>query len=412
MSIQTQITTRDDLIATLHEAAEIEHGLLLQYLFAALSLKQSPLEDVTPEQFSLIRQWKGIILQIAVDEMGHLGTVCNLLSAIGAPPYFDRPGFPTATGYYPFPFELLRLSDECLERFVTAELPRGSSLADCLQDGTLAPFAVMHAIDLVPEVPHYQYVGELYDHIVTGLRTIPEDVLFIGSPTRQVDNAWSVNVDMRVITDRASALDAINDIVRDGEGTPTRRLDSHYGRFCRMWRAYRTAPFEAARPVARNPRTRAPRAPSNVPFTLITEPTALAVAELFNATYALALRLLAQFFANSGESNTQRDAIRSASARLMSTAVRPIAEVLTSLPATPYGVENAGPPFELYLPVIIPPELKNRWPMLFEAFDGVIAGAAQLGAGNVHSAFGRLAHIAETLTIMKRSLQVAARREG
>jgi hypothetical protein len=63
--------------------------------------------------------------------MGHLGTVCNLLSAIGAPPYFDRPGFPTATGYYPFPLELLRLSDECLERFVTAELPRGSSLADC-----------------------------------------------------------------------------------------------------------------------------------------------------------------------------------------------------------------------------------------------------------------------------------------
>ena len=100
MSTNLQITTRDDLIAALHEAAEIEHGLLLQYLFAALSLKQSPNENVNSEQFSLVRTWKGVILGIAVDEMGHLGTVNNLLAAIGVSPHFDRPEFPQSTGYY------------------------------------------------------------------------------------------------------------------------------------------------------------------------------------------------------------------------------------------------------------------------------------------------------------------------
>jgi len=410
------IETRDDLIAALHEASEIEHGLLLQYLFAALSLKQRPDEELAPEQFVLLRQWKGVILGIAVDEMGHLGTVCNLLAAVGAAPHFERPGFPQPTGYYPFPFELVRFSDEALERFVTAELPRGGSTADCLGNPSLAPVRARAAlVDLVPEVPVYKYVGELYEQIKAGIKAIPEPQLFIGSPTRQVDNNWSINVDMRVITDRASALEAIDDIVRDGEGTPSRRADSHFGRFCQVWRAYRAAPFDAARPVVRNPRTRPPRAAAagaaaaGASITMITDPTALAVAELFNAAYAVMLRLLAQFFANAGESDAQRDAIRSASARLMSTAIRPIAEVLTSLPATPGGKETAGPSFELYLPVMVPPELGNRWLMLFEELDQVIAAAGQLGRAG---ALGRLAHIADTLGIMKQSLQVAARSDA
>jgi hypothetical protein len=401
-----QISNRNDMIAALHEAAEIEHGLLLQYLFAALSMRQGPNEGTTPEQFSLLRQWKGVILGIAVDEMGHLGTVCNLLAAVGASPHFDRPGFPQPTGYYPFPFELVRFGDEALKRFVTAELPRGGSIADCLEDTSLAPLKAL-AFDLVPEVPSYKYVGDLYGHIADGIRSLPEDVLFIGSPTRQVDNEWSVNVDMRVITGRASALEAIEDLVRDGEGTTTMRTGSHYGKFCQMWRAFRAAPFEAARPVARNPRTRPPRGGTEVAVTPITEALSLAVAELFNSAYAVMLRLLAQFFANAGETQIQRDAIRSASARLMSTAIRPLAEVLTSLPATAGGETNAGPTFELYMPVLLSPEPKNRWIMLFEILDEVILAARRLGAESAGTA--RLAHVADTLSIMKRSLQTVAR---
>jgi len=403
----TAISSRNDMIAALHEAAEIEHGLLLQYLFAALTMKQQPDEGVTPEEFARLRQWKGIILGVAVDEMGHLGTVCNLLAAIGSSPHFDRPGFPQTTGYYPFDFELLRFGDEALRRFVAAELPRGGSVSDCLQDPILKS---AFALELVPEVPPYEYVGELYEHIKTGFRDLPEDALFIGAPTRQVDNEWSVEVDMRVVTGRASALAAIDDLVRDGEGTSTRRVQSHYGKFCAMWRAYRDAPFEASRSVVRNPRTRASRGGPRPEETMITEPTALAVAELFNATYAVMLRLLAQFFTNAGESDAQRNALRQASSQLMSAAIRPIAEVLTALPVSAGSNDMAGPPFELYLPVLVPPEPRNRWVTLFECIDDVIEAARDVGTSSATVA--RVAHVGETMSVLKRTLQVAARSGG
>src|SRR5690242_6702270 len=87
----TEIATRSDLIHALTEAAELEHALLLQYVFAGLSLKQRPDEGLTATQAELVRSWKTTIELIARQEMAHLGTVCNLLSAIGAAPHLTRP---------------------------------------------------------------------------------------------------------------------------------------------------------------------------------------------------------------------------------------------------------------------------------------------------------------------------------
>lgn len=403
------IDTREGLIAALHEAAEIEHGLLLQYLYAALSLRQTPDESLTPQQFAVLRQWKGTLLGVAVDEMGHLGTVFNLLAAVGAQPHLDRPAFPQATGYYPFAFELVPFSDEALRRFVIAELPRGYTVASCLGPDA-APRPDLVQAGLVPEVPSYRYVGELYESIADGFRAIPEATLFIGSRTRQVDNRWSVNVDMRMIGDRASALEAIEDIVQDGEGAADQRDDSHYGKFCRMWRAFRDQPFDAARPVVTNPRTRKPRDTTGMKVVLIEHEVALRVAEVFNLAYAVMLRLLAQFFANDRESEAQRDAIRNACSRLMSVAIRPIAEVLTALPVSSApGAGNAGPTFELYLPIEIAPEPRNRWVMLVESFELVIGALVQLSEhARSHPAVGRLVGIADTLRIMERSLRSVA----
>ncbi len=62
----------EELVQLLLEAAEIEHGLMLQYLYAAYSLKE------------LIIQ--GTLRTIAIEEMGHFITVQNLLAACGAKP--------------------------------------------------------------------------------------------------------------------------------------------------------------------------------------------------------------------------------------------------------------------------------------------------------------------------------------
>ena len=122
------IDTREELINALHEASEIEHGLMIQYLFGALSLKKTIQEGLSAPQAQLVRRWEALILSVARDEMGHLGTVCNLLSAIGAPPRFTRPNFPKVTGYYPFAFDLVPFSDDALYRFQVFELPRGLPL--------------------------------------------------------------------------------------------------------------------------------------------------------------------------------------------------------------------------------------------------------------------------------------------
>ena len=69
------ISNREELRNALHEAAELEHGLLLQYLFAAFSLKRRLEEGLSPLDQALIGNWERVILAVAVEEMAHLGAV-------------------------------------------------------------------------------------------------------------------------------------------------------------------------------------------------------------------------------------------------------------------------------------------------------------------------------------------------
>jgi hypothetical protein len=85
------ISSRESLIDALHLAAELEHGLMLQYMFAAMSMKKRLDEALTGGQQEAVRDWEGRILGVMREEMAHLGTVCNLLTAIGGAPRFDRP---------------------------------------------------------------------------------------------------------------------------------------------------------------------------------------------------------------------------------------------------------------------------------------------------------------------------------
>jgi N-dimethylarginine dimethylaminohydrolase len=75
------IDTRDELVNALSEAAELEHGLLVQYLFAAFSMKRRTGESITPIQQALLVDRESTILRVAHGEMYHLASVCNLLSA-------------------------------------------------------------------------------------------------------------------------------------------------------------------------------------------------------------------------------------------------------------------------------------------------------------------------------------------
>src|SRR5690348_18246604 len=84
------IEHREALIYMLCQAAELEHGIMCQYIFAGCSLKQDEREGLTAEQLEAVRRWQRVIFRIAADEMLHLALVQNLLSAIGAAPHLGR----------------------------------------------------------------------------------------------------------------------------------------------------------------------------------------------------------------------------------------------------------------------------------------------------------------------------------
>jgi len=78
------MSAKDETIFLLHTAAEIEHSLMVQYLYSAFSLP-----SISPQ-----REWFDILLKIAIQEMGHLMAVQNMLLGLGAPLNFEREDFP------------------------------------------------------------------------------------------------------------------------------------------------------------------------------------------------------------------------------------------------------------------------------------------------------------------------------
>ena len=111
---------RDYLIMLLHIGAEIEHSLMVQYLYAAYSLND---RTGSARQRKKVGEWRNLILTVAKEEMGHLLTVQNLLCLLGGPVCFKRFNFPTDTPYLPFPFRLEPVSAKSLAWYVYAEAP-------------------------------------------------------------------------------------------------------------------------------------------------------------------------------------------------------------------------------------------------------------------------------------------------
>lgn len=107
-----------ELVRLLREASEIEHALLLQYLYAGFSLK--------PKYAAL--RGTGVpnatdLLGVAVQEMKHLGAVNRLLVTLGAGPNLMPQDFPYQPDIYPFEFTLEPLSPHSLAKYIYAEAP-------------------------------------------------------------------------------------------------------------------------------------------------------------------------------------------------------------------------------------------------------------------------------------------------
>jgi hypothetical protein len=169
------IETREQLIHTLTEAAEIEHNLLCSYLYAVFSMKREGEPGLTDVHGEAVERWRKVILKIALEEMAHLACVNNLLIAIGGAPHFHRANFPVAPGYHPADVivRLTPFDEATLDHFIFLERPEGMQMQD--GEGFERSGAERQVVveGVTPSAQDYPTVGALYDSIAKAFRHWP-----------------------------------------------------------------------------------------------------------------------------------------------------------------------------------------------------------------------------------------------
>jgi hypothetical protein len=422
------ISTRAELIDALRVASELEHQLMAQYLFAVYSLKRYTYEGLEPVLLERVRRWSSSITLIARQEMEHLGLAMNLLSSVGGTPSFTRPNMPQRADYYGqagIKLELTRGDIKTIERFQRFEAPdnliedlkpgepvdQGEALEWCKSKPTLdsrAELMKMLATPMLKGAPvtsfGWKSVQDLYQTIHDGFVTLTDAMgeknLFVGKqsvqifggpggrqPAGSMDDLNQYGVDLIGVTNLASAKQAIAMILEQGEGIKAKPSYLPHVHFC-LFTHIRgdMMAFDphglAPRPVVSNPMTmRYPDVCPQDQVTLLTDPITIELAKLFNGSYELMLLMLLYLYSDNVKSQEQVNGMMDgAFFPLMTMFVRPLAEILTEVPAfedggaTKDGLTNAGPGFELNGDVLLVPSIDSTWDLFQERIDVLVAG--------------------------------------
>ncbi|MEU8973446.1 ferritin-like domain-containing protein [Streptomyces monashensis] len=378
------VTTRGRLLHLLREAATLELAVMLQYLYAAYSVPThgTGLEYVrrglwTDEQLrlacgdggrSIDEGIRGTLVTVAREEMIHFLLVNNIITALGEPFHVPRIDFATLNHELPVPLDLCleRLSPGSVERFALIERPDG--LVGEVRRGDTAPPPAPYDAD---RPTPYASLSELYADIREGLERVPdlflvakgrgggEHHLFLRESVNRRHPDYQLEVD-----DLSSALFAIDIITEQGEGgvlgprtgAGTEAItesgeESHHASFLRIADLLSGAPgaahagggrWDPAHPVVRNPTL----AGGDPAMETVTDPDARSVMRLFNRSYFMALQLMAQHFGERPDGSLRRSDLMNAAIDVMAGMMRPLAELLVTLPSGRRG-RTAGPSFEL-----------------------------------------------------------------
>jgi CDGSH-type Zn-finger protein/ferredoxin len=366
-TVVAPVTTREELLYLLTRASELEHNLACVYLYAGFSLKSNLDEGgMTEDDLASVRTWKRKLAHVAVEEMLHLGQVCNIMTAVGGAPHFARANFPIPATAFPFgiAMTLEPFSQELADRLVCYELP---------EDGVLPPdraaeFAAIQARVAIcddtvrlqaqntiePFDVDFRTVGEFYRKIESAFTRIDPEVLFIGDPAQQASPDYlDFPQELVRVKDAASAKAAIEMIISQGESPTVEHPDAHFCVFRSIRAEYMDLTaraqregrvFDPVRPVLTNPST---RGVAEMPGTnRITDPVAQELAGLFNSMYALMLMMLARFFVHGEETEEEMRLLARGTLRIMASGLRPLGEALAKTPAGPeYPGKTAGPGF-------------------------------------------------------------------
>ncbi|SMD08409.1 ferritin-like domain-containing protein [Pedobacter nyackensis] len=223
----------DELIFLLHTAAEIEHSLMVQYLYSVFSLPTT-----SPHS-----EWRNEIMTIAREEMGHLMAVQNILIAVGGALNFEREDYPY-NDIYPFHFRLEPFSISALAKYVLAEMPAPDQIPAGLGFNleTVKQDAKVEAPD-----ESIQRVGALFNLLTDLASQLKTENIFAHSENRQADpEVWTGGGIHQLIMSKVTQLNGQNgliDLIKaiglQGEGSEESPENdpSHFLRFFRLYQA-------------------------------------------------------------------------------------------------------------------------------------------------------------------------------
>jgi CDGSH-type Zn-finger protein/truncated hemoglobin YjbI len=411
------IEHREALIYMLCEAAELEHAIMCQYLFAAFSLKQTVEEGLTGAELAAVTRWRKQVSHVATQEMLHLALVHNLLSAIGAAPHLARPNLPAPASHYPAGVQLalLPFGEQALRHFMFLERPEGMALDDAdglAAMGRVAP--VVNERDIVPQGQDFATIGHLYRSVEAALGHLSElhgeDWLFVGPSRAQATAGHFRWPELVAVTDLATACRAIEEILEQGEGPRGHWRNAHFGQFVAILDEYQqlreaNPGFDPVRPVlAAN--VRPPERDTGVP--IIDDPLTARVTDLFNVVYEILLQIFERFFAHTEETDAQLTTLADATIALMLRVIKPLGDLITTLPVGPaYPGRTAGPSFELFYESDYQmPHRQAAWALLAERLDEaawlcdqLATGRGQRIAGPLEPVLAAMREIAQTLAV-------------
>lgn len=395
------LTPRDWAVYLLLRAAQVEHALMVQYLFAAYSLKL----NLSVGGGATTDDWHESLRQIAKEEMGHLLIVQNLLRLIGGPLCFEREEFPVASELYPFPFQLERLSKDSLAKYVFTEMSAGPLPATVIsEEKRLEIEDRARRAAGVPSGAFINHVGTLYDTLIyvfeNELQEGPDrdfctdrnDWLagrtqFRSTNDRTTDPDGTPHlkgVKALAPTNKAESLTALRIIAQQGEAgdEPLDDEESHFERFLIMYEQCPEDSESLTWPVVTNPNTRVTAPDEGT----IPPGTTRLWAKLFDVRYRILLTSLAHALTmpavSQGSPTPRKDLILWVYEEMTDalSALRDLAAHIVTLPVTGGAQRNAGPPFELPYSLTLPDQATERWRLHRDLVDGSAAVIGQLKA--------------------------------
>lgn len=270
MGHDPELSPREEAIFLLHTAAEVEHALLVQYLYAGFSLGN---DRLTKEQQDLVDELFRGIFRIATEEMGHLASVQNLLRLIGGPLTFEREDFPFRNELYPFRFKLEPMTKDSLAKYVFAEMPSNLTSDDPEEMKRLAEIKKRaNRANADNPVNHvgtlYKAIAERFRKTAANEKIADEDIQANTVEFQASPHDWDM-APPRVLLQvkaRDEAIALIEAIAAQGEGLTSSDPsdESHYKRFRAIydkfpedgeWKDIEGKPVQPAREVPTNPNT-------------------------------------------------------------------------------------------------------------------------------------------------------------